>query len=494
MIRPSSTLASGLVLLSGAALAAAEIGPATPLQGAGTGTALGTGTGNGLGAGLGTGTAEIMPGAAQPGGGRSVYLKGLLNLDVLTLHNYTDGNDHAVVSDQRNDAWMRVELGAQSKFNERVEVNLTLAYNGQDATGAPTNPLPPANQPPNGQSGNVVVNEAYVKLKDFLNDPGLGLIAGRQPIRWYLNTDQPSAFLYDSAANNPVITGWDGLRIDYHFLDTITLTPTVFRLPPPYDPLSTRWSTLYSAVVSWKPANQDSLYFLASANQEHNPVLRPAVLGGVAPIGERLETYYIGMDANFDELELFGEYATQRGHQGQGTDFGGYGLSGKLLWKPDTNVSLCLQGDMLSGDADPAPHQVNHAFINTWESVQDTYIVENEKYGELSRLLDGNLIAGKAKLTYYLDPAKLVRLQLVYGNYRIKEVLPGASNSFGQEFDLTFSWNYTSDVTISLLGGMFKPGEGYRQAADTFDPATVHGTDAIFLGGINLTMIWKPQP
>ena len=141
---------------------------------------------------------------------------------------------------------------------------------------------------------------------------------------------------------------------------------------------------------------------------------------------------------------------------------------------------------ILSGDDNPND-STNHALINKWEGTSDTFIVESEKYGEISRLLNGNLEALKAKLEYALDDRKRVRLKSVYGNYRIAAPGPGASNKLGQEFDVALSWDYTtSPTTFTLFGGLFFPDECYRTIPVPVGSGIVRSTDMIYILGLNL--------
>ena len=110
-------------------------------------------------------------------------------------------------------------------------------------------------------------------------------------------------------------------------------------------------------------------------------------------------------------------------------------------------------------------------------------MVEHEKYGELSRLLDGNLIANKVHLEYALDAAKQVRVRAIYANYKVDSPAAGRGKDFGQEVDLTLGWDYTRNATINLMVGTFKPGDAYRAAS----PAGINaGSDLIYAFAANL--------
>ena len=454
MISRPLLLVPGMVLLTSAAVSAVDApGPAI--------------------LGAGGGATEITPGKLQ-GGGRQVYIQGLIDLDALQQGNYTDGNSD--LSDHRSEGWYRAELGTRIAIDSRVEVQVTIAGQGVMGNGRATengliynNPSTTTNAPSNGLSGNAVIDDAFVKLKDFLGYRELAIDAGRQPVAWNMRRDH-GAFLYDSRANYQTITSWDGLRAAYN-LDTINFTPYLFRMPDD--------SQLYGITVDWEPAKSgdDRLFFTGSANLERRVLLRDGTKG------DSLQTYYVGADADFTDFELFGEFAMQAGDQNDSTKFEGYAFSGGVDYHLDQFV-LGMQYDHITGD-DNASDGKNRAFINNWEAVSDTSIVESEKYGELSRLMQGNLIGLKGKLEIALDAKKRVRVKSVYAYYKTDKAPVGGTGSrkFGQELDLNIAWDFTKDSTITLLGGIFKPDGAYK----TVSPANPTASDDfIYLMGVNL--------
>ena len=448
-------LVPGLVLLiNAAAMAADPVGPTSGLDPRGT-------------------MREFGPGKIQ-GSTRSVFLQGLVDLDAIQQGNYTDGNGD--LSDHRSEGWYRAELGARIAVDERIEVQVSLAGQGIMGGNAPTDSgsiygvTTTTNTPENGVSGNAVIDDAFVKLKDFLNYRELAIDAGRMPVSWNLRRDL-AGFLYDSRADYRTITSWDGVRAAYN-LDTINILPYVYRLPDN--------SQLYGLTLDWEPAKSgnDRVFFQGSANLERNVDLHNGTTG------DSLQTYYVGGDADLGDFELFGEFAMQNGDESDTVKFKGFAFSGGIDWHLDKKVVMGFQGDYLTGDDNPNDDE-NNAFINNWEGVSDTSIVENEKYGELSRLLAGNLQAYKGKVEIALDDKKRVRVKAVYAFYKT-DVAVGGSKKFGQEGDIHLSWKYTPSATITLLGGMFKPDEAYK-AARTAAPDNVNAnTDLIYLMGANL--------
>jgi hypothetical protein len=290
------------------------------------------------------------------------------------------------------------------------------------------------------------------------------------PVSLPLRRDH-AAFLFDSRADYHTITSWDGVRAAYNF-DAVNILPYVYRLPDN--------SQLYGLSLDWEPpkSGNDRVFFQGSANLERNVLLRDGTTG------DSLQTYYVGGDADLGDFELFGEFAMQSGKQTDSVKFKGFAFSGGVDWHIDKKVVVGFQGDYFTGDDNPNDGN-NNAFINNWEGVSDTDIVENEKYGELSRLLSGNLHAFKGKIEIALDDKRRVRVKTIYAFYKT-DVSTGGSSKFGQEGDIHLSWDYTPSATITLLGGLFKPDDAYK-AARTAAPVSVNAsTDLIYLLGANL--------
>lgn len=398
---------------------------------------------------------------------RQVFIKGLVDLDYISQTNYRDGNDDA--NDHRDEGWLRTELGARIEIDERVKVFTTLAYDAETGDDTfKTGSSSDANQ------GQVVMDDGYVVLTDFLNKTNLSVKAGRQPESWNLRKDY-GAFLYDSRANDPDVTSWDGVKGIYE-AETLKITPYLYELPDQ--------SRLFGAVVDWTPQEAESseLFLTGSINKEDEVLLNSG------SVGDTLWTYYGGAEFRlFDRtVALYGEGALQKGRESSDIDFAGYGFDVGLDWHlTSRQVVLGVQADYLSGDDDPTDSK-NRAFINTWEGVSDTYIVENEKYGELSRFLEGDLQAAKAKAEVAVDRMSRFLIKGTYGYYRTTQETAGGHKNFGHEADLTFTLRYAESTTFNLFGAIFKPQDAFKDLAPGVSP----GTDSIFLFGLNLQVLY----
>lgn len=422
---------------------------------------------------------DFSSGRAAFGAGRQVRVQGLIDLDLLQRSNYTDGNSDA--SDHRGYGLMRAELGLSVKLDERATAVIGLGYKGELGDYGITNqrPGPPdtsAVAPRQSEQSIAVVRDAYVQLKEFLGYEELGVIAGRMPVDWSLNNQASDrgSFLYDSRADNPAIGSWDGVKAGYT-LDTLLISPWIYRLPDA--------STLWGATLDWKPvttSGSDKVIATFSYTRQQNPYLFDGTTG------KSLNTYTGGIDWRTGELGLWFEGAKQRGDAGGGRDFGGWGGEAGLDWQFSQHGKgrFMLIAELLSGDQDPSDGI--DAFVNTWETIGDTLIVENEKYGELSNLVVGNLKALKAKWGVGFDERDQVRVDLTGAYYRLAQELATGGPHFGTEVDAQLRWQYTYNAQIRLFTGVLKPGGGMSAAMQAAGKDA--SDDPIWIGGVNLNV------
>jgi len=245
-------------------------------------------------------------------------------------------------------------------------------------------------------------------------------------------------------------------------------------------------NALWGLAFDWQPeqAGDDRLFVTASITLEQNPRI-----GAGAGVGDELLSYYMGLDFELARgYNLWAEGSFQDGDVNDTVSFDGFGVSGGVDYRlqgPNDTV-LGIQADYLSGDGDPGDDDFE-GFTTPWEGTSDTYIVEHERYGELSELLVGNLFAIKAKAEYGFFEDRM-RLKAVYGHYELNEDIGGASD-FGDEIDLKLHWTYTYNVSFGLFGGYFMPGDAYKNTA-----AAVLGTspddDDIYFVGANAQVLF----
>jgi hypothetical protein len=481
--RPTSRAACAALIALGAQVAAVDVPPA--------GSSLGDGV-----------PQQPAPQEFQPGnrmglnGQRQVVIRGLVDLDALIQGNYLGGNDH--IGDHRGYGLIRAEMGTKVKLDEKVAAVVTFGYYDEAGSAAPTTstvPTSPTAATPTVPTnrGRTVLDDGYVDLKEFLGMEQLGITAGRMPVSWNLRENE-GAFLYDSRHNDPAVTGWDGARATYNMDSAdVDISPYTYRLPDN--------SSLFGGAVDWKPQRSGSsrTFLTGSINLERNVVLR-RVAGNPGGFAHRLMTYYVGAEFEVDEFDLSGEYAQQHGDENDyvsstllpvtGVKMKGWGANVALDYRSHLagGQRFVLGGkiDYLSGDNNDNDSR-NYAFINNWTGVNDTYIVESQKYGGLSRYLQGNLEDFKLKANLSFDEHNRIRLGATYAYFKVVAPQSGAGSHFGQEADLTLTWQYTYNAAFHLYGAVFKPAGGFSNVAPA---GTLAKTDPVYLFGINLGVVF----
>lgn len=445
---------------------------------------------------------EVAPG--KPFGiqaSRQVVIQGLIDLDVINRGQYLTGNRD--VSDHAGFGYGRAELGARLKPDEQSSVTVSVAY--QDESG----------DVPGGRGQYAAINEAYVDLRDVVDFASLGLKAGRMPVNWNLRPGH-GAWLYDSRADHPLVTSWDGGQASFTGIEHIQLSPFVYAMPDA--------GTMFGAEGNWEPGFSGDLrlFLTGMATWERKSPIRvvdPAqshdsrlVYKTLTP-ADSVATYSFGFTVQVGAVEFWSEAATQRGHLNSTVDLRGRAATAGLEWSPRSpRLRLGAQGDYRSGEGDatvlsggPYPafwSGTSNAFLAPWEGVNDTYIVENEKYGEIGNYLAGpkayGLQAAKLRAGYTFDERGKFSLDGIYAYFRTDREASGTNKDyfygvpvrtyavtgrkFGQEIDLTFAYRYNFNTTLKLFGGVFLPGTGFQAVA----PLTPSSTDLVYIGGGNL--------
>jgi hypothetical protein len=481
-MRNCSRPVTALLVLAAAGAVAGEapgeprLGPVGPASGP---------TGGPGGGPTGAPISELSPGRTALGAGRQVIVQGQLDLDVLQRDNYTDSDTD--LSDHRGYGQMRAELGLKLKLDERATVAIGFGYKADMGDYGTTNQRPGAVNPgPDGSQvksdqAQVVMKDAYVNLKEFLGFEEMGVIVGRMPVSWNLVSER-GAFLFDSRSDDPVIGSWDGVRASYSGFDALVISPWVYRLPEA--------STLLGLTIDWKPATAggDKVFITGSIVEQLEPVV------GSTRNGDNLRTYAVGFDWRIGEVGLWGEGAAQTGDAANGGEFEGYGGELGFDWQFSQYGKGRFQviGGYMTGD-DTATTDSYEGFVNSWETIGDTLIVENEKYGELSRLVIGNLQSLKVRWGVGFDERDRVRIDLTGAHYRLSEpVQAGGSTDFANELDVALRWQYTTNAQIRLFAAGLVGGDGLKQAQEAAAVAAgktlTAGDDAIWLAGANLNV------
>lgn len=430
---------------------------------------------------------DLQPSGSFFGEQTQSYLTGSILTEGIYQTNYTDGNDDA--NDRVGSGWLRANIGARIELQDRVEAKIGVVYEGEFGD---------RNAYDDDQDdGDVAVDEAWILLKKFLG-ANLHARIGRMPVNWNLRKGY-GGFMLDSRANRPLVTSWDGVR-GYIQLENWTISPYYYLLDEGrpaqgLDPAGgsvNDTNSIIGITLDWQPdqSGDDTLFISGTAMLERNvPVdVRNASIGATDVIGDELITYQVGAEwALGSGFTVFGEFAAQDGDLGSGEDFSGLGWYAGGQWEfggPYKPI-LSFQLDWLSGDDNPSDDKYE-AFVSPWEGTSDSYIVENERYGELSELMVGNLLAYKAKIEWSFFNDSLI-VHALGAIYTLDSEI-GGQDDFGTEYDIGMTWNYDRYTTIKFFTGIFDPGKGYQAAADAYY-LRADGTtkdDLIYMLGTNV--------
>ena len=104
------------------------------------------------------------------------------------------------------------------------------------------------------------------------------------------------------------------------------------------------------------------------------------------------------------------------------------------------------------------------------ETFQPLY--EDEKYGEIAEVVYGGIDtsitnASIWKLSAGVNPTENTVLDLTYYSLRADRVAIDDQNKYiGAEYDLSFTYNYSEDVSFGLMYALFVPGKFFAGGVD----------------------------
>lgn len=407
--------------------------------------------------------------------GADQYLQGTVLFEWLTQDNYT-GDDEA-----RDQFWLRAELGSKIKLEDNLELNIVFAYDaefGDDTDGGN----------PGENDGEVVLDQGSILFKQFLRKE-IDVEFGRQPVSWNLRSGF-GAFLYDSRANNPDVTSWDGIVAHWDF-DNVILRPFLYNLDEnnesqgiaPATGNDRRDNILYGVVFDYEPSHEsdNNIFVSLNATVEKNVPL------SAGTTGDSLITYYVGTEWNFaNGWDLYGEFAKQEGELDSSADFDGEAFSLGFNYYFDAaggggvdNALFGVQYDVHSGDDGSSDFT---GFVAPHEGVSDLLIFEHERYGELSEQLIGNTEAIKVRFEWKLGANEGTVLTFLAGGLELNEAPSGVDDKLGKEYNLSIDWEYSDYTRIKFFGGYFDPDQGYEDLFGNSGKISIFGAsiEALF--------------
>ncbi len=312
---------------------------------------------------------------------------------------------------------------------------------------------------------------AYLQVGNFLVD-GLSFQAGVIPYKYALRSDGGAFFLNLSEAESPFATRADthaiGIVATYQPKEEVEFYIDGFYLVTSETGFSRKDETVFGLNfdldMTKKIYNEDG-------STDTLPRVFNLLLAGIQG-DNKMPIWTIGIGANYswsddpkvyivesygELLFQFGEYeATSKEPFGHTQDQDHLALGGyvgtkftyqKSEWMPFFDISFWY----ISGDDGDSKRKENHDLV-TYEDIDSTIILEDNDYG---MDIDSNYWAIKFKTGVSLKPItkEEMRFEVLYTHARALDVGKGKSKAMGDELDFRLTWEYTSDLTFSIVAG-----------------------------------------
>lgn len=347
----------------------------------------------------------------------------------------------------------------------------------------------------NADEFDVMVDLAYVTLKDFIYSP-LTLTIGRQDL-WFgkgfivgANLQNPNATI--SASEYTSIWSFDAVKavLDY---DPWTITGIYSKIYE--DAIQANDDVdLYGVNVGYKfdayKAEAEAYWFWKHSNEVDH-------WGGIKYSSN--EVHNFGLRGSFDPIDVVtiaaegvyqgGQYIGSRLQENsRGRSAGAIDVSGELRyftskfsWKPKLGVEYIWysgQTDENPATAAGAYHGFDGMYRGKFDSAIREFVGKFYTTGRYPAKSDQLISSRDASFTNQhqvifmgsLQPVDSLTLKANYNLFWNQDKYDMASDKsegfIGQEVDLTANWDYTEDVSFGLLAGWFIPGDVYGHSQD----------------------------
>lgn len=368
-----------------------------------------------------------------------------------------------------------------------------------------------------GSTNDVVIDNAYVVLKEFLYSP-LTVMVGRQDLKYGtgfivgpgLLNDPSGVFSGGAVDVNGAGTeqtqiaqeysahnGYDALRVILDYAP-ITVEGLYSKINETGVASGDTDQTLYGALVNYKfdqwNAEVEPYWFYKHDDDSASPLtvsdaydsalaVRTYETNRVHTVGLRVagspvENLQLNGEGAFQTGDMF-DSSTQQGAPGGDRDRHSWGATvdarytwAQVPWTPATGIGwVFFQGEETSG-----VNAVGSDKYNAWDAMYrgsfTTYIQDffagNDGGGLYVTRESSDTSAATNRHLLYFDvgasPLEDVNLWLRYTHALFDNApRPGRSTNAGNEVDGKITYDYTEDVQLNLFGGVFLPGTFYDQ-------------------------------
>ena len=343
----------------------------------------------------------------------------------------------------------------------------------------------------------IEIERGYIEVDNFLVK-GFTFRAGIIPHKYSLRFDGQSFFLNLGESESPFATRADthaiGVNTIFQPIEQLELYLDAFYFVTSESDFGRRDETVAGLNIDFffSKSVQDSdeetitlprffnLIFAAIQGDSNTPIWT---------LGAGID-YTLTSDPDSYTLELYGEVLFQFGEYDRRNlppaftvkdqdhlALGGYaGFRMQYRgspWQPYLDASYWY----ISGDDDDPTSDRNRDLV-TFENIDSTLILEDNDYG---LDVDSNYWAIKIKSGISLAPIftdEDIRLEVLYGYFRTADAPSGRSRRLGEEIDIRFTWEYSSDLIFSVASGFLWNSRHFK---NTFDELGARGRDHAFM-------------
>jgi len=335
----------------------------------------------------------------------------------------------------------------------------------------------------NDDEFNVNIDLAYVELKEFLYSP-LTLRVGRQDI-WFgkgfiigRNQQNPSGTI--SAPEYTAIESFDAIRVTLDYdpwtIDGIAAKAQEGNIASEDDVslfgvnigyIFDSYNAEMEAYWFWK---NDANTIQPTSVKDHNTIHTLGMRGSADPI----ENWTVAVEGALQVGDYVGyvNQANDRSRVGFAVDAGVEcrHFKEQYTWKP----VIGLEYIFYSGDDETNPNEIREFYGQYYWSAQGLRTLATGNNPEDSRTNQHQaIVAGSLQPTDSLtfDARYIAFWNAEKRSYTLSSGVTEERDGYvGSEVDLELTWDYTEDVSFSLLTAWFLPGDTYEGAAD--DAAT----------------------
>ncbi len=346
---------------------------------------------------------------------------------------------------------------------------------------------------PGGDAFDVVVDLAYIELKEFLYSP-LTLRIGRQDL-WFGKGFIIGNSLLDSQmslwpAEYTAVTSFDAVRatLDYDPWTIDGVFAKVSENVRRSDDDTNLFGINVGYVFDSYNAEMEGYWWL---RQNRNPDTAGVAATGITTrngnVGNDVHT--VGGRGSFDPIEdwtvaveaaaQFGEYLGIA-NQNDGRSRSAWAIDAMIecrywqddfAWRPVVGVEyIFYSGEDKLGDVNVATNGTYNGWDHMYRGKFDTAIREFQNVFYRTASTSCPSVTNQHQMLVFgsLEPTDSLTFEAKYGHFWLDKSYSASNTNkaVGDEVDLQLTWDYTEDVSFGLLTAWFFPGAHFQSSRD----------------------------